>query len=89
MAQWWGKSGSASSENISLKRHVGLSKYLKTHPKWMAERIASNTIYCDPTKGVRCWNRDELKNIITWLWESVVPYRIGEFKNYKLVVEKK
>ncbi len=89
MAQWWGKSGSASSENISLKRHVGLSKYLKTHPKWMAERIASNTIYCDPTKGVRCWNKDEFKNIITWLWESVVPYRIGEFKNYKLVVEKK
>jgi glycosyltransferase involved in cell wall biosynthesis len=85
MAQWWGEKTSSSPESFLLKKHVGLSTFTHSHPKWMTEKVAKNSKYCDPMKGKRCWDKNEIKNAITLLWESIVPYRIGEFKNYKLV----
>lgn len=85
MAQWWGEKTSSSPESFLLKKHVGLSTFIHSHPKWMTEKVAENSKYCDPMKGKRSWDKNEIKNAITLLWESIVPYRIGEFKNYKLV----
>ncbi len=85
MAQWWGEKVIDSPESFLLKRHVGLSKFNQTHPKWMERKIADNSKYCDPMKGSRSWDKNEIKNAITFLWESLVPYRIGEFKNYDLI----
>jgi glycosyltransferase involved in cell wall biosynthesis len=84
MAQWWGKKASTSPESVLLKKHVGLSKFTDSHPKWMAEKIVQNSQYCDPMKGKRSWDKNEFKNAVTLVWESIVPYRIGEFKNYDL-----
>lgn len=85
MAQWWGEKVIQSPESFLLKRHVGLSKFTGAHPQWMANRLKNNGNYCDPMRGKRSWDKNEIKNAITLLWESVVPYRIGEFKNYELI----
>lgn len=85
MAQWWGEKASSSPESFLLKKHVGLSTFNLSHPKWMSNKVAENSKYCDPMKGKRSWDKNEIKNAITLLWESIVPYRIGEFKNYDLV----
>ncbi|NBY20105.1 hypothetical protein EBQ74_07650 [bacterium] len=86
MAQWWGEKISNSPDSFLLKKHVGLSLFKGSHPKWMKDKIAENSKYCDPTQGKRVWDKDEIKNAITLVWESVVPYRIGEFRNYELVL---
>jgi hypothetical protein len=49
----------------------------------MTERLENNPVF-DPKQAPRIWNKDEIKNALTFLWESVVPYRIGEFRNYEL-----
>ncbi len=85
MAQWWGEKATKSPESFLLKRHVGLSKFLDSHPQEMASKISQNTKYCDPIKGKRSWDKNEIKNAITLIWESIIPYRIGEFKNYEIV----
>lgn len=86
MAQWWGEKISNSPDSFLLKKHVGLSLFKGSHPKWMKDKIAENSKYCDPTLGKRVWDKNEIKNAITLVWESVVPYRIGEFRNYELVL---
>lgn len=85
MSQWWGEKASSSPESFLLKKHVGLSKFQGSHPKWMNEKLANNAQYCDPMKGKRIWDKNEIKNAVTMLWESIVPYRIGEFRNYEKI----
>lgn len=85
MAQWWGEKVSHSPQSFLLKKHVGLSRFADTHPKWMKDKIAHNESYCDPMLGKRCWDKNEIKNAITLIWESLVPYRIGEFRNYEVI----
>lgn len=87
MAQWWGNSASQSdsqSEEVPLRNHVGLRRFAGSHPAVMTDRIRSHTDLVDPSKQDRHWDWTEIKNAITLGWESVVPYRIGEFRNYEI-----
>lgn len=84
MAQWWGEKAPEDDEAFRLVRHVGLTPFRESHPAVMSDRVRKNSIYPDPSQARRRWNKDELKNALTLLWESVVPYRIGEYRNYEL-----
>jgi len=84
MSQWWGQTPDPQREDYRLYRHVGLRRFKDSHPRVMAGRLARNGEYVDPSLCTRKWDRNELKNAVTLLWESVVPYRIGEFRNYDL-----
>jgi hypothetical protein len=66
-----------------LRNHIGIRRFKQSHPKVMLERLENNPVF-DPKQAPRIWNKDEIKNALTFLWESVVPYRIGEFRNYEL-----
>lgn len=83
MDRWWGKE--VTSHDVPLHRHVGLSRFKGTHPRVMQPRITSSGIDFHP----KClpWKRDwdELKNAVTFVWEKVFPFRIGEFKNYETI----
>lgn len=84
MAGWWGENPDSNPDSFALRRHVGLRRYKGTHPAVMADRIA-HTPQFDPAQWSRKWDRNEFKNALTLAWESIVPYRIGEFRNYDLV----
>lgn len=83
MAQWWGERPEALEES-QLRRHLGLKTFHGTHPLVMTERTASNGDCWDPTQGTLRWDKHEIKNALTLIWESLIPYRIGEFRNYDL-----
>jgi len=84
MALWWGGKSDPKKEDYRLYKHVGLKRFTQSHPRVMAERVSRNADYVNPAECTRKWDRNEFKNAITFLWESVVPYRIGEFRNYEL-----
>lgn len=85
MAQWWGKKPDTDLDQLQPRRHVGLKLFQGSQPAVMADRIATNDTYFDPTRCRRKWDRTEIKNALTLLWESIVPFRIGEFRNYELI----
>lgn len=85
MSQWWGEAPETRDERLRPYRHVGLKRFPASHPAVMAERLARNADYFDPMQCPRKWNKDEVKNLLTLAWESVFPFRLGEFKNYELV----
>jgi len=82
MGHWWGSSG--APEPSPLKRHVGLRRFKDSHPAAMRERIRKGALPFRPEDCPRVWDKNEIKNALTFLWESVVPYRIGEFTNYEI-----
>jgi len=84
MSQWWGETPDSGESSFELRRHVGLQRFRASHPAVMRERIQNQSQAFDPSQCPRRWDKNEIKNAITFLWESVVPYRIGEFRNYRL-----
>ncbi|MBY0370409.1 glycosyltransferase family 2 protein [bacterium] len=82
MAQWWGVNHEAKPE--TLHRHVGLRAFRETHPAVMQELTQLPNPF-DPKACTRKWDRGEIKNALTLAWESVFPFRLGEFRNYDLV----
>jgi hypothetical protein len=84
MSQWWGVEPQCRAEDVQLRRHVGLKRFAASHPAVMKSRIERNNLYFDPTKCRRVWDKSEIKNALTMVWESIVPYRIGEFRNYEI-----
>jgi glycosyltransferase involved in cell wall biosynthesis len=85
MAQWWGDKPKVESKDLAPRRHVGLTRFSQSHPGVMGTRIHGESIEFDPKRCERIWDRNEIKNALTLLWESIVPIRIGEFRNYDLV----
>ena len=85
MARWWGNSPQLSAASLIPRRHFGLRRYNETHPSQMSSRIGRSSGLCDPSQSRRVWNTDEIKNCVTFCWESVFRFRIGEFRNYELV----
>lgn len=84
MSQWWGEQAPTDPAAFQLKRHVGLSRFNDEHPISMKERIENRNPPFDPSRLPRHWDKNELKNAITLLWEKVFPYRLGEFRNYEM-----
>lgn len=84
MSQWWGETPHDSPEDLIPRRHLGIRTFKRTHPAVMKDRLQENDRFFNPLHCRRTWNRDEFKNAITLLWESVIPFRIGEFRNYEV-----
>jgi hypothetical protein len=85
MSQWWGETPKSSPEAYQIARKVGQRAFTGSHPKAMRSRISSSFDLCDPGKGSLRLDLTEVKDAITLAWESIFPYRIGEFRNYELV----
>lgn len=83
MAQWWGDTLPEKPPAETLHRHFGLRRFRATHPALMRERIAHTPPF-DPTQCTRKWDWNEIKNAMTLVFESVVPVRLGEFRNYEI-----
>lgn len=82
MNKWWGVTTQGSSSQ--LKNHVGLSHFTDSHPEVMTDRIKALGHPFHPEQCPRVWDRTELKNALTLIWDKVFPFRIGEFRNFDL-----
>lgn len=85
MAKWWGTSIPKDEKSFQLVNHIGLYPFKGSHPALLSEKTSSNQLYADPKSGPRKWDKREIKNLITLVWESLFHFRIGEFRNYDLV----
>ncbi|NBX93004.1 MAG: glycosyltransferase [Proteobacteria bacterium] len=85
MSQWWGEDAKRTIQSYQIVKTFGLAPFKGSHPQLMTERVKKNPEYVNPQLCKRLWNRRELKNALTVLWEKLVPYRIGEYRNYDLV----
>lgn len=88
MSQWWGETPPQNNSSFQVFRLVGLTPFESSHPQVMTERVKRNPDYIDPSRCKRKWSRKELKNALTLLWEKILPYRIGEYRNYNLFSQK-
>jgi len=82
MATWWGEDPRLDDPRLSYFNHTGLKRFSDSHPAVMANRLADNSLCVDPTTRPRVWTMKEWRDRVTLLWESLVPYRIGEFRNF-------
>lgn len=82
MAKWWGAKPSTQARDLLPVRHVGLRRFNGTHPHIMLDRIRSDAITFDPKLCRRKWDKNEIKNLLTLLWESIFRFRLAEFRNY-------
>ena len=85
MSQWWGEDPNSTHRSLEIYRPVGLTRFEGTHPKVMSEKVNKNNCLVNPSQCPRRWNRKEIKNGLTLLWEKVFPFRIGEYRNYQLI----
>ncbi len=84
MSRWWGSKVEDKPENFELINHIGLTKFQNTHPKLMQTSIQEKNFAFNPKECRRKWDKNEIKNTFTLLWESIFPFRIGEYRNYEI-----
>ncbi|MBI1862434.1 MAG: hypothetical protein HYR96_16090 [Deltaproteobacteria bacterium] len=82
MTQWWGRS---PGEDFRLKNHIGIRPYKDSHPASMRDRVAAHPNDFHPARHPRVWDKRELKDLVTVAWETLVPVRIGEYRNFRLI----
>ena len=85
MSKWWGSNPVTDKKRLEPVRHVGLMRFSEYHPTVMKERIKKHHTEFVPQRTSRRWDFMEVKNLLTLIWESIIPFRIGEFTNYEIV----
>jgi glycosyltransferase involved in cell wall biosynthesis len=85
MATWWGEDPNLDHPKLEYFCHTGLRKFTESHPPVMAERLRDSAACVNPETRPRVWTLKEWRDRVTLLWESLVPYRIGEFRNYDFI----
>lgn len=83
MATWWGEDPNLEDPRLKYFHHTGLRPFRAQHPRVMAYRLSQNATCVDPTARPRVWSLKEWRDRVTLLWEALVPYRFGEFRNYR------
>ncbi len=84
LSQWWGEQPKKDPRQLSFKRRVGMRRFTESHPAVMQERVrAARPV--DVKTWRRAWDRKEVKNFVSAVWEFAFGFRIGEFRNYKLI----
>ncbi len=73
------------AEDFSYKRCYGLKKFQATHPKVMKDWIEKNGNQIDFLKLKRHFEWKDIRLFLSDLIEKFLGYRIGEYKNYKVI----
>jgi len=88
LSQWWGEVPSTNQQSFQIYRLFGLAPFQGAHPQIMDGKINSSNHLVDPSRCPRRWNKREIKNAVTLLWEKIFPFRLGEYRNYNLISPK-
>ena len=73
------------AENFSYKKCYGLKKFKGTHPKLMNNWIKKNSNKIDVFKLSAHYTLKDLSLFFSDLVERLTGYRIGEYKNFKVI----
>ncbi len=73
------------AEDFSYKRCYGLKKFLGTHPKVMRDWILKNSNQINIMKLKPVYEWKDLSLFFSDLVEKLSGYRIGEYKNFKVI----
>jgi len=86
LSRWWhGNKLDNAFDQFQYSNDYGLKKFTGTHPKVMRERVAAQTWNFDPKKHWSDWNLKELNYLASDIFEFIFRFRIGEYKNYRLL----
>lgn len=78
----WLEKNISKAEEFDYSKVDALSKYTQTHPAVMTERLVQKNWKFDFDLA---YNRYTMKDKVKRLIEKITGYRIGEYKNYKIV----
>ena len=73
------------SDDFQYRRHWGLHPFQETHPKVMQKWIEDHRNNLDIMGLKMEWDRDTLGLMVSDFVEKLTDYRIGEYKNYRLL----
>jgi len=73
------------SDHFQYHRQWGLHPFTKTHPEVMRKWIEEHRNDLDIMNLKLEWNRETLGLMVSDLVEKLTDYRIGEYKNYRLI----
>ncbi|MGE3973956.1 MAG: glycosyltransferase [Bdellovibrionales bacterium] len=86
LSRWWhGNKLDEQFQNFQYRKEYGLRPYKGTHPAVMKELVASQNWNFNPRMQLSDWTPQQVNYLASDLFESVFRYRIGEYKNYKLL----
>lgn len=86
LSRWWhGNKLDNEFENFEYARSYGLKKFKGSHPSVMRKRVTEENWKFEIKRHLSDWNLKELNYFASDLFEKVFGFRIGEYKNYRLI----
>ncbi len=82
---WHGNKKDKENENFQFQLQYGLKNFSGRHPAVMMERVRKQDWSFDPKKKWLQWNMKDLNYFASDIFEKVFKFRIGEYKNYRLL----
>jgi len=86
LSRWWhGEKMEKSFDSFQYSHFYGLRPFKGSHPELMKKDVTTQTWSFQPRKTWSDWTLKEFNYLASDLFESVFKFRIGEYKNYKLL----
>jgi hypothetical protein len=84
---WHGNKKDQENESFQFQRSYGLREFKGSHPAVMRDRVQKQSWVFDPKLKWSDWTLGDINNMASDVFEKVTGYRIGEYKNYRLIKE--
>ncbi len=86
LSRWWhGNRLDNSFDNFEFDNQYGLRPFKGTHPRVMEALVAHQDWEFKPKKLFSQWTLRELNYFASDIFEKIFRFRIGEYKNYRLL----
>jgi hypothetical protein len=86
LSRWWhGNKRDLHFQNFQYRREYGMRRYKGTHPKVMKGLVESQKWIFEPKMKLSDWTLKQLNYLASDLFERIFKYRIGEYRNYRLL----
>jgi glycosyltransferase involved in cell wall biosynthesis len=86
LSRWWhGNRLDQAFDNFEFNNQYGLRPFKLSHPKVMRDLVATQNWKFNPKKPLSNWTIKEANYLASDIFEKVFRFRIGEYKNYRLL----
>lgn len=84
--RWWhGSKFDHEAESFRFSPQYGLKKFTGSHPAVMKKRVEQQNWKFEPVRTFSDWTLSDLNLWASDMVEKIIGYRIGEYKNYRLI----